>query len=259
MTGFFLKKTYVIAIIFLLIGFQNIPNIRGESYENEIISDETDDVVRWYQINDEWNWEYVDDKPDCDITEISYETDESDSTLSLSLEVNGIINESVPIIYRIYYEAVNASYEMFYSNGSGYINGLDKNSGIENTAEVNIVDNLLTGTIGLMGNNNSKKYFYGYTHNLTKTDDYFSEWWSDYAYEDDFTPDIAFIDDDYKEDTPEWEITRFNNIQQGIDIVFQSGEIFVYNGIYYENIIINKSISLLGNPSYYQRCQIALT
>jgi len=59
-------------------------------------------------------------------------------------------------------------------------------------------------------------------------------------------PSIIWIDDDYNASTPGWNITRFNIIQNGIDAVAENGTIYVYNGTYYENIIINKSVILNG-------------
>jgi len=57
---------------------------------------------------------------------------------------------------------------------------------------------------------------------------------------------LVYVDDDFNEVTPGWNITHFNNIQQAIDIIEENETIYVYNGIYYENLLINKSITLEG-------------
>jgi parallel beta-helix repeat protein len=38
----------------------------------------------------------------------------------------------------------------------------------------------------------------------------------------------------------------YNNIQDGIDAVAENGTVYVYNGTYYENIIVNKTVNLTG-------------
>jgi len=56
----------------------------------------------------------------------------------------------------------------------------------------------------------------------------------------------VYVDDDYNASTPGWQYDHFNVIQDGIDAVAENGTVYVYNGTYYENIVINKSISLIG-------------
>ena len=56
----------------------------------------------------------------------------------------------------------------------------------------------------------------------------------------------VYVDDDYNASTPGWQYDHFNVIQDGIDAVAENGTVYVYNGTYYENIIINKSITLMG-------------
>ena len=58
--------------------------------------------------------------------------------------------------------------------------------------------------------------------------------------------DVVYVDDDFNESTPGWGYDHFDNIQDGIDAVNLSGTVYVYNGTYNENIIINKTINLIG-------------
>jgi parallel beta-helix repeat protein len=60
-------------------------------------------------------------------------------------------------------------------------------------------------------------------------------------------PDIVHVDDNYDVSTIGWGYDCFNNIQDGINAVSKGGIVYVYNGIYFENIIINKTINLTGN------------
>ncbi len=61
-----------------------------------------------------------------------------------------------------------------------------------------------------------------------------------------YTPPFVYVDDDYNESTPGWGYDHFDNIQNGIDIVKENGTVYVYNGTYYENVVIDKTINLIG-------------
>ena len=58
--------------------------------------------------------------------------------------------------------------------------------------------------------------------------------------------DIVFVDDDYNNDTKGWNLDRFDNIQDGINNVTDGGLVYIYSGIYYENVIINKTLTMMG-------------
>jgi len=67
-----------------------------------------------------------------------------------------------------------------------------------------------------------------------------------YINEIEYQENIIYVDDDFNESTPGWNQTHFDNIQDGIDAVVENGTVYVYNGIYYENINVNKTINLIG-------------
>ena len=58
--------------------------------------------------------------------------------------------------------------------------------------------------------------------------------------------DEVFVDDDYDSSTPGWGEDHFDNIQDGINAVFENGYVYVYNGTYNENINIYKTLNLFG-------------
>jgi parallel beta-helix repeat protein len=60
-----------------------------------------------------------------------------------------------------------------------------------------------------------------------------------------FPPLIVYVDDDYTSSTPGWGYDHFDTIQDGIDAV-EGSIVYVYNGTYYENIVIDKTINLTG-------------
>jgi len=58
--------------------------------------------------------------------------------------------------------------------------------------------------------------------------------------------DEVYVDDDYNSQTPGYGYNYFRKIQDGIDAVSLSGSVYVSNGVYYENLDINKPVSLIG-------------
>ena len=63
---------------------------------------------------------------------------------------------------------------------------------------------------------------------------------------DDNRLSIVYIDDDFSPSTPGWQYDHFDVIQDGIDAVAENGTVYVYNGTYFENVIVNKTIDLIG-------------
>jgi len=59
-------------------------------------------------------------------------------------------------------------------------------------------------------------------------------------------PDIVYIDDEYTVLTPGFGYDCFNRIQYGVNEVKEKGEIYVFNGTYFESVVVDKSISLIG-------------
>jgi parallel beta-helix repeat protein len=58
--------------------------------------------------------------------------------------------------------------------------------------------------------------------------------------------DGVWVDDDFDSSTPDWGITHFDKIQDGVDAVMKHGTVHVKAGTYYEHVTINKSLTLLG-------------
>ncbi|MCK5635941.1 MAG: DUF1565 domain-containing protein [Thermoplasmatales archaeon] len=62
--------------------------------------------------------------------------------------------------------------------------------------------------------------------------------------------DEVFVDDGFNENTQGWGVTHFDNIADGIDAVANSGTVFVYGGNYYENLVINKPVNIIGEDKH---------
>jgi len=61
-----------------------------------------------------------------------------------------------------------------------------------------------------------------------------------------FFEEVLYVDDDYNESTPGWEVDHFRSIQDAIDKATNGDTIFVFNGIYYENVVVDKEVDLIG-------------
>ena len=55
-----------------------------------------------------------------------------------------------------------------------------------------------------------------------------------------------YVDDNYSNSTPGWQVDHFNSIQDAIDITKAGDTVYVYHGIYYENLFIDKPIDIEG-------------
>jgi nitrous oxidase accessory protein len=62
---------------------------------------------------------------------------------------------------------------------------------------------------------------------------------------------IIYVDENYNDTIEGWGVSRFNVIQDAIDTVNNSGVIYVNNGTYNGNIVINKTVSLIGSDKNY--------
>jgi len=60
-------------------------------------------------------------------------------------------------------------------------------------------------------------------------------------------PSVVFVDDDFNENTTGWGYDHFDMIQDGIDAVAEQGTVHVEMGTYFENIVIDKEIYLIGH------------
>ncbi len=60
------------------------------------------------------------------------------------------------------------------------------------------------------------------------------------------SPETVYVDGNYTYSTPGWQYNHFDVIQDGVDAVAENGTVYVNNGTYYENVVVNKTINLIG-------------
>jgi len=65
-----------------------------------------------------------------------------------------------------------------------------------------------------------------------------------------YTDSYVLVDDDFNESTPGFRNTRWSKIQDAVDNSDDSTSIYVMNGTYHENIVLNKNIFLRGSNKY---------
>jgi parallel beta-helix repeat protein len=63
-------------------------------------------------------------------------------------------------------------------------------------------------------------------------------------------PQIIYVDDDFNSSTSGWNVTHFDKIQKGIKACSNYGIVYVNNGTYLENVVIDKTIKLIGENKY---------
>ena len=59
-------------------------------------------------------------------------------------------------------------------------------------------------------------------------------------------PNVTYVDDDFNESTPDWNVINFSVIQDAVDAVVEGGTVYVYNGTYNEEVTVNKTLDLIG-------------
>jgi len=166
------------------------------------ISDGTSDIWHWTQTTSgaTWSWQgNVGNKPNIDITEVSYVV--NDNKITLSLKVSGTIQTSEKVVYWVWYNSTDATYWLSYSNGTGSGFGMSS-SGMNFTSveNVTISGNTMSVVLDALGDT-SKVDLWGYAAEYTTVGDVTSEWWGDWVPNEKFTQDPGSDGTDDTDDT----------------------------------------------------------
>ena len=169
-----LKKSILIfgaVVTLFLAGF----NVSAES-------DGTNDIWHWYYSETAWGWSLytVSDRPDIDITDVSYT--KNGLELTLSMTVAGTIQNSTNYFYIIYSGSPdNINYWVMYTNGFG-VWGATNISGVTGGPLTDIISpdgKTLTATFTLVEDTTITPYanaiYYTQVGNIQT-----SEWWQDW-------------------------------------------------------------------------------
>lgn len=161
----------------------------------ESVNDGTGDVYHWSQTGTAWSWNAnIANKPDIDITEISYTV--NDNKITLKLEVSGQIQTSDKIAYWVYYNTTDSTYWFTYANGTGFGMGMQ---GMNFTSGENITvsGNSISVDLDVVGDTTDVE-LWGWAAEYTGDSQITGEWWGDWAPNSKFT---GTINDDTGGDT----------------------------------------------------------
>jgi hypothetical protein len=146
-------------------------------------NDPKGDVAHWEYSNNIWGWSYkIGDKPDIDITELSYSI--SGDELTLIMKVDGVIKDSEKVWYWCYLNTSDASYWMSFMNGEG--GGMALNTGegsmkYDWEPEISVSGSTFSCKFDIVGSDYSKEELWGYAAEYIEAGDITKEWWGDWA------------------------------------------------------------------------------
>ena len=66
---------------------------------------------------------------------------------------------------------------------------------------------------------------------------------------------FVYVDDDHGPATPGWLLCKFDSIQDGVDAVSVGGTVYVQDGVYVEDVVIDKRLRLLGASEHVARVE----
>ena len=151
----------------------------GVSADSE--SDTVDDVYHYAWSETRFTWQVsVTDKPNIDITELSYSVE--DTKLILSMTVDGTIQTSENIVYMMYYNSSDSTYYMSWGSegGSGFAMSIDSTSGsYDLDPVVTAVGGTLTAEFDLIGGTEESE-LWGWAAEYS-SEEASQEWWGDWA------------------------------------------------------------------------------
>jgi PGF-CTERM protein len=168
------------------------------------INDGTGDIWHWTQSGTTWAWVgNVGNKPNIDITEVSYVV--SGDKITIALKVSGSIQNSENVVYVVYYNSTDSHYVLNYMNGNGggagYRGETMTLGNFSMTQNVTISGGTLSVVLDVVGDT-SKVDLWGSAMEYTTSGDTMAEWWGDWAPNEKFTqaPDDGSDDTDGTQD-----------------------------------------------------------
>ena len=150
----------------------------GVSADSE--SDTVDDVYHYAWSETRFTWQVsVTDKPNIDITELSYSVE--GTKLVLSLTVDGTIQSSENIVYWVFYNSSDSTYYMTWSDGTGtgIAMSLDTTIGSFDYGEVTAEGGTLSAEFDLIGGTDESE-LWGWAAEYS-SEEASQEWWGDWA------------------------------------------------------------------------------
>ncbi len=175
---FIMKK-----IVAMLICFAFIATI-GTTVQAQSgsLTDQVGDVLHYREQDEVWSWgANIENKPNIDITELIYVV--TGDTVSLSLTVDGTISNSEGVGYYAYLITSDSSYTFWHLGSEVF--GMATSTGDGDfqmsEADITVSGDTITATYDVVGTFSTVDEFYGFSNEYTVVGDASSEWWTDYA------------------------------------------------------------------------------
>lgn len=195
-------------ILIVLISFAFISSI-STVVSAETITDPTSDVYHWDYTGSAWGWDTnIGNKPNIDITELTYVV--NGGQVTLSLKVAGTIENSEDISYTIWLNTTDSYYTAGWTNGEGYGMGMSTEEGsldFDVEPEISTSGNTFVVTFDAVGTFTGIEEFWGFSQEFYDlSDELTGEYWADWApesyswYDEDDSDDTS-VDDNGDDDT----------------------------------------------------------
>jgi len=149
----------------------------------EAETDPTGDVAHWDISDGYWGWHYnIANKPNVDITEISYSVGEDQ--LTITIKVAGTIQNSELNMYMAYVNTSDATYWMMWSEGQGSGMAMSTVEGsyeMDFEPDITASGNTITCIFNAVGTDYTNPELWCYAVEYVAVGDTAQEWWGDWA------------------------------------------------------------------------------
>ena len=150
---------------------------------DETKSDPTGDVWHWAYAGGMYSWDAnVGNRPNIDVTEISYAV--SGTQVTLTLKVAGTIANSELIHYYVYLNTSDSTYMLSWGNGEGFGFGMSSEEGSQQMdfePEITASGNTISATFDVVGTFSTGVEVYGFAQEFTTVGDMTTEFWQDWV------------------------------------------------------------------------------
>ncbi|MFO8077246.1 MAG: hypothetical protein R6U21_01190 [Thermoplasmatota archaeon] len=173
-----MKKILVLPISLVLLA------AIGATVTAESVTDPTGDVYHWKYTDTTWGWDTnIGDKPNIDITDLTYTINGDQVTLSMN--VAGTIASSEGISYTIWLNTTDSYYTAGWTNGEGYGMGVSTEEGsyeMDFEPEISVSGNTITVTFDTVGTFTGIDAFWGFSQEFYDSSEGMAgEYWADWA------------------------------------------------------------------------------
>jgi hypothetical protein len=170
----FRKTIFIIIGVFVLVLSSIVVSAETET-------DATGDVYNWKMVDSTWSWKpSTEPKAHIDITELGYTS--SGNQITLTLKVSGEIQSNENVAYIAWVNTSDATYQLYWMNGSSFSMGINTAGGTEfdMNPDITVSGNSISCTFNLVGTDDTSDEFWGTAMEYTEFGSTNQEWWGDW-------------------------------------------------------------------------------